>query len=89
MIVADLDTIEHQMPQTSEFRQAIAFLRRKDLPDLPDGKTAIDGTRVFAILQRIGPPLTTRRSSNTTASTSTCSTSSPAKRSSDGRPRPR
>jgi YhcH/YjgK/YiaL family protein len=52
MIVADLDTIEHQMPQTSEFRQAIAFLRRKDLPDLPDGKMAIDGTRVFAILQR-------------------------------------
>lgn len=52
MIVADLDTIEHQMPQTPEFRQAIAFLRRKDLPDLPDGKIAIDGTRVFAILQR-------------------------------------
>jgi biofilm protein TabA len=52
MIVADLDTIEHQMPLTPELRQAIVFLRRKDLPDLPDGKMAIDGTRVFAILQR-------------------------------------
>jgi len=52
MIVADLDTIERQMPQTPEFREAIAFLRRPDLPDLPDGKIAIDGERVFAILQR-------------------------------------
>lgn len=52
MLVADLDTIERQMPQTPEFHLAIAFLRRKDLPDLPDGKMVIDGTRVFAILQR-------------------------------------
>jgi YhcH/YjgK/YiaL family protein len=52
MIVADLDTIEHQMPQTPEFRKAIAFLRRTDLLELPDGKMEIDGSRVFAILQR-------------------------------------
>ena len=52
MIVASLDTIEHQLPLTSELRQAIAFLCRTDLPDLPDGAIAIDGTRVVAILQR-------------------------------------
>ena len=52
MIVADLDTIEHQIMLTPEFRQALAFLHRKDLLDLPDGKMAIDGTRVYAILQR-------------------------------------
>jgi len=52
MIIADLDSIEHQAPMTPEFRQAIEFLRRKDLPDLPDGTVPIDGTRVFAILQR-------------------------------------
>lgn len=52
MIVADLDTIEHQMPLTPGLQQAIAFLRRPDLADLPDGTVAIDGARVFAILQR-------------------------------------
>jgi len=52
MIVAGLDTIEHQLPLTPDLRQAIAFLRRSDLLDLPDGTIAIDNTRVFAILQR-------------------------------------
>jgi len=35
MIVADLDTIEHQMTLTPELRQAIAFLRRKDSRTFP------------------------------------------------------
>jgi biofilm protein TabA len=52
MIVADLDTIEHQMTLTPELRLALAFLRRKDLPELPDGTMVIDSTRVFAVLQR-------------------------------------
>lgn len=52
MIIADLDSIEHQAPLTLQFRQAIEFLRRKDLLDLPDGNVPIDGKRVFAILQR-------------------------------------
>ena len=52
MIVADLDKIDHQIPLTPELQQAIAFLRQTDLPYLPDGKLVIDGTRVFAILQR-------------------------------------
>ncbi len=52
MIVTDIDKIERQAPPTPQFRQAIEFLRRKDLPDLPDGNVTIDGKRVFAILQR-------------------------------------
>jgi len=52
MIIADLNSIEHQAPLTRQFRQAIEFLRRKDLLDLPDGNVPIDGKRAFAILQR-------------------------------------
>ena len=52
MIIADLDSIGHQAPLTPQFRQAIEFLRRKDLLDLPDGHAPIDGEKVFAILQR-------------------------------------
>ncbi len=52
MTVIDLDFAEHQLPQTPSFRLAIDFLRRKDLPDLPDGTVPLDGKRVFAILQR-------------------------------------
>jgi biofilm protein TabA len=52
MLVANLDTVERQMPQTPDLQKAIAFLRRTDLLDLPDGKMAIDDTRVYAILQR-------------------------------------
>jgi biofilm protein TabA len=52
MIVTDLDSIGHQSPQTPELRKAMDFLRRKDLPALPDGNVAIDGERVYAIVQR-------------------------------------
>jgi biofilm protein TabA len=52
MIVTDLQHIERQVPMTPEFGKAIEFLRRTDLLDLPDGNVAIDGKRVFAILQR-------------------------------------
>jgi len=52
MLVADLDHVEHQAPPDPRFRQAIEFLRRKDLLELPDGNVPIDGKCVFAILQR-------------------------------------
>ncbi len=52
MIVTDIGTAELQAPRTPEFRQAVEFLRRKDLLDRPDGTVPIDGKRVFAILQR-------------------------------------
>jgi len=52
MIVADLESIRHQLPQTPELLQAIEFLHRKDLLELPDGQIPIDDKRVFAILQR-------------------------------------
>ncbi len=52
MIVTDMDSVEHQVPENPSFQQAIAFLRRTDLGELPDGNVPIDGKRVFAILQR-------------------------------------
>ncbi len=54
MIVTDLTNILHQSPLTPPLRQAIEFLRRKDLGSLPDGTTAIDGTNVYAIMQGYG-----------------------------------
>lgn len=52
MIVTDLQHIDRQIAMTPSMRQAIDFLRRTDLLDLPDGNVTIDGKRVFAILQR-------------------------------------
>jgi biofilm protein TabA len=52
MIVTNLDFVERQVPVTPPFRLAIDFLYRKDLLELPDGNIPLDGTRVFAILQR-------------------------------------
>jgi len=52
MIVTDLQLIERQLPMTPQMQQAVEFLRRTDLLDLPDGNVPIDGKRVFAILQR-------------------------------------
>ncbi len=44
--------MELRIPSSPLLKKAIAFLRRPDLPDLPDGKVPIDGERVFAIVQR-------------------------------------
>lgn len=52
MIVTDLEHIEHQVPMTPALQKAIAFLRRHDIANLPDGKAEIYGDRVFAIVQR-------------------------------------
>jgi YhcH/YjgK/YiaL family protein len=52
MIVADLDHIGHQALMTPELRAAIAFLHRPGTNELPDGRVEIDGSRVFAIVQR-------------------------------------
>jgi biofilm protein TabA len=52
MIVIDLKHIEQQVPMTPALRKAFAFLRRQDIETLPDGKTEIDGDRVFALVQR-------------------------------------
>jgi len=52
MIVTGLDFFERQAPLTPPFQLAADFLRRKDLLDLPDGNVPLEGTRVFAILQR-------------------------------------
>ena len=52
MIVADLDHIDHQVPMTPSLKKAFDFLQRKDLLSLPDGRTDVDGERVFALVQR-------------------------------------
>ena len=52
MIVTDLRHIEHQVPATPALKKALVFLRRQDIPGLPDGKAEVDGDRVYAIIQR-------------------------------------
>ena len=52
MIVADRDHLEHQARITPSLREAIRFLRRRDIHDLPDGRTGIDGERAYALVQR-------------------------------------
>ncbi|HEY6012064.1 MAG TPA: YhcH/YjgK/YiaL family protein [Nitrospirota bacterium] len=52
MIVADLDQLEHQALMTPELRAALSFLREPASLELPDGTEEIEGSRVFAIVQR-------------------------------------
>ncbi len=52
MIVTDLEHIEEQLRMTPELKKAVDFLKRTDLSRLPDGRTEIDGDRVFALTQR-------------------------------------
>ena len=52
MIVTDLNHIDHQVLMTPSMQKALAFLRRSDIGALPDGRTGIDGDRVFALVQR-------------------------------------
>lgn len=52
MIVSSLDHIERHLPSSPLLKKAISFLQRPDLSALPDGKVAIDGDRVFAIIDR-------------------------------------
>lgn len=51
MIITNLEYAAEQLPQTSAFQHAIAFLQRADLPTLPDGIIAIDDQRVYASVQ--------------------------------------
>ena len=52
MIVTDLAHRDHQVPLTPSLRKALDFLVRPDIVGLPDGRTDIDGDRVFALVQR-------------------------------------
>ena len=53
--MTDLEHAAGQLPDGCLPGRALEFLRRKDLLPLPDGKVAIDGERVFAIVQRYVP----------------------------------
>jgi len=52
MIATDLNHIDNQVLMTPSLRKAFDFLRGRDLHGLPDGRTDIDGDRVFALVQR-------------------------------------
>ena len=52
MIVTDLAHIDHQVQLTPSLRKAFDFLRGRDLLKLSDGRSEIDGDRVFALIQR-------------------------------------
>lgn len=52
MITTRLEHADRQAPGAEGFTRAFAFLRRPDLAALPDGRYAIDGDRVYAMVQR-------------------------------------
>ena len=52
MIATPLENADRQAPGSEGFTKAFAFLRRRDLAALPDGRYDIDGDRVFALVQR-------------------------------------
>jgi biofilm protein TabA len=52
MIVTELKHIDQQAELPIALRKAIEFLRLHDIRDLPDGTVAIDGQRVYAMVQR-------------------------------------
>lgn len=52
MIITDRKHIADQVRMTPELRKAVDFLGSTDLGRLPEGRTEIDGDRVFALTQR-------------------------------------
>lgn len=52
MIVDRLDACDVYAPLHPLIAPALAFLRRPDLADLPDGRCEIDGQRLYAIIAR-------------------------------------
>jgi YhcH/YjgK/YiaL family protein len=52
MILTDFEHVDRQVPLTPSLRKALDFLERNDISTLPDGRTDIDGDRVFALVQR-------------------------------------
>ncbi|TAN44575.1 MAG: DUF386 domain-containing protein [Nitrospirae bacterium] len=52
MVVTDIKHFEGQVSMTPALGKALDFLRAAEFGKLPDGNIEIDGTRVFAIVQR-------------------------------------
>jgi YhcH/YjgK/YiaL family protein len=52
VLVSDLNHIDQQIAMTPGLEKAFAFLRTDTIHGLPDGRTDIDGDRVFALTQR-------------------------------------
>jgi len=52
MIVSDLENINHQVPMNLALVKAIEFLRLHDIHTLREGRVDIEGSRIFALIQR-------------------------------------
>jgi biofilm protein TabA len=52
MIISDMRHISQRLSLTSALKEAIDFLRMDNMENLADGRTAINGQRVFALVQR-------------------------------------
>jgi YhcH/YjgK/YiaL family protein len=52
MLIDYLQNADRYLPLHPGFARGLAFLRRADLAQLPDGRHEIDGERVFAIVSR-------------------------------------
>mgnify|MGYP001026687321 CR=1 FL=1 len=52
MLIDNLQNADRYLPLHSGFVGAFAFLRRKDLDQLPNGQHEIDGERLYAIVSR-------------------------------------
>ncbi|MCX5785727.1 MAG: YhcH/YjgK/YiaL family protein [Elusimicrobia bacterium] len=59
MIVTDIKSFGRQGIGPGGMAKVMDFLRREDLGGLADGKIAIDGERVFALVQRYETVITT------------------------------
>ena len=51
MIYDAIENLAQYAPLLPGLEKAVAFVSRKDLPQLPDGRVEIDGDRVFANVQ--------------------------------------
>lgn len=52
MIVSDIENIDHQVRMNLALVKAIEFLRLHDIHTLQEGRVDIEGSRVFALIQR-------------------------------------
>jgi YhcH/YjgK/YiaL family protein len=52
VVICSLAEAAAQLPPAAGFAKALAFLRRPDLANLPDGRYELDGDSVYAMVQR-------------------------------------
>jgi biofilm protein TabA len=58
MVLSDIEHISRQVLMTAGLAKGIDFLRRADVRSMQEGKIGIDGSRVFALIQRYETKMT-------------------------------